>query len=121
MPSSGAAHVICPLVVALNFLRMRGFSQSIDVLNTLEGRCHSIALPIKVKDIHMLTRRAWLLTDSDADKKYMLSESSDRAMEYTLEPVEENWTASFSAGQYWFRCASVTRCAREASRRRSAH
>ena len=75
-------------------------SQSIDVINMLEGRCHSIELPLKLETIHMLSKQHWLLTERGTERKYLLSESPERVMEYTLQPIQEVWKKEIGQGLY---------------------
>ncbi len=71
------------------------FRQNIDVTLMLEGRCHSIEVPIKLKDIYMLSKREWLLTENESNNKYLLIESTETPMEYTLQPIQEDWQRQF--------------------------
>ncbi len=68
----------------------------------LEGRCHNIELPVKLKDIHMLSKKEWLITDSDSNKKFIVSESLEGPMTYNLRPVEETWQSEFQQGEGFF-------------------
>ena len=43
-------------------------SDSIDQLHMLEGRCHTISVPLKISSLHMASRYDWLLTESETDK-----------------------------------------------------
>ena len=66
----------------------------------LEGRCHSIELPLKLETIHMLSKQQWLLTERETERKYILSETPERVMEYTLQPIQEIWKKEFGQGLY---------------------
>ena len=82
----------------INQLTFFNCSQSIDVVNMLEGRCHSIELPLKLETIHMLSKQHWLLTERGTERKYLLSESPEKVMEYTLQPIQEVWKKEFGQG-----------------------
>ena len=66
----------------------------------LEGRCHSIDLPLKLEEIHMLSKRDWLVTERETDRKFLLSESPDRVMEYSLQPIQEVWKKEYASGGF---------------------
>ncbi|XP_067848605.1 von Willebrand factor A domain-containing protein 8 [Heptranchias perlo] len=46
---------------------------SLDVLDVLEGRAHSISLPINVKSVHLVAEDRWLLVESKTNKKFLLT------------------------------------------------
>ncbi len=43
----------------------------------------------------MLSKREWLLTEYDSNNKYLLTESTETPMEYTLQPIQEDWQRQF--------------------------
>ena len=43
------------------------YSQSIEVLNMLEGRCHAVSVPIRIGSLHMVSRYDWLLQEADTE------------------------------------------------------
>ncbi|XP_038658700.1 von Willebrand factor A domain-containing protein 8 [Scyliorhinus canicula] len=45
----------------------------LDVLDVLEGRAHSISLPIRVKSVHLVAEDKWLLVESKTNKKFLLT------------------------------------------------
>ncbi|XP_072440906.1 von Willebrand factor A domain-containing protein 8 isoform X2 [Chiloscyllium punctatum] len=46
---------------------------SLDVLDVLEGRSHSITLPIEVNSVHLVAEDRWLLVERKTNKKFLLT------------------------------------------------
>ncbi|KAG7260159.1 hypothetical protein CRUP_020890, partial [Coryphaenoides rupestris] len=55
----------------LLFFREDG--NQLEVLDVLEGRVHSIGLPISVRDVRLVAEDRWLLTQSHSSRKYLLT------------------------------------------------
>uniref|UniRef100_A0A7N6B8M4 von Willebrand factor A domain-containing protein 8 n=1 Tax=Anabas testudineus TaxID=64144 RepID=A0A7N6B8M4_ANATE len=53
----------------------------LDVLDVLEGRVHSISLPIKVKSAFLVAEDRWLLVESHTNKKFLLTKPMHMAAE----------------------------------------
>ncbi|CAG5865389.1 unnamed protein product [Menidia menidia] len=45
----------------------------LDVLDVLEGRVHSISLPINLKSVFLVAEDRWMLMESNTNKKYLLT------------------------------------------------
>ncbi|CAL8321307.1 unnamed protein product [Merluccius merluccius] len=45
----------------------------LEVLDVLEGQVHSIALPIHLRDVYLVAEDRWLLTESNTNKKFLLT------------------------------------------------
>ncbi|KAK7882321.1 hypothetical protein WMY93_028495 [Mugilogobius chulae] len=45
----------------------------LDVLDVLEGRLHSISLPINLKSVYLVAEDRWLLLESNTNKKFLLT------------------------------------------------
>ncbi|KAM4558944.1 von Willebrand factor A domain-containing protein 8 [Odontesthes bonariensis] len=45
----------------------------LDVLDVLEGRVHSISVPINLKSVFLVAEDRWLLMESNTNKKYLLT------------------------------------------------
>ncbi|CAL8266675.1 unnamed protein product [Lota lota] len=45
----------------------------LEVLDVLEGQVHSIALPINLRDVYLVAEDRWLLTESNSNKKFLLT------------------------------------------------
>jgi len=43
-------------------------SESIDVVNMLEGRCHTVTLPFNIHSVSMASQFDWLITESHTNK-----------------------------------------------------
>lgn len=43
-------------------------SNQLEVLDVLEGKVHSISLPIKLKSVFLVAEDRWLLLESNTDK-----------------------------------------------------
>ncbi|XP_048458993.1 von Willebrand factor A domain-containing protein 8 isoform X2 [Rhincodon typus] len=55
----------------LVFYKKQG--NSLDVLDVLEGRAHTISLPIEVKYVHLVAEDRWLLVENKTNKKFLLT------------------------------------------------
>ncbi|CAK6967706.1 von Willebrand factor A domain-containing protein 8 [Scomber scombrus] len=53
----------------------------LEVLDVLEGRVHSISLPINLKSVFLVAEDRWLLLESNTDKKFMLTKPMHMAAE----------------------------------------
>ncbi|XP_020791891.2 von Willebrand factor A domain-containing protein 8 [Boleophthalmus pectinirostris] len=53
----------------------------LDVLDVLEGRLHSISLPINLKTVHLVAEDRWLLLESNTNKKFLLTKPMHMAAE----------------------------------------
>lgn len=49
-------------------LRAPVHSNQLEVLDVLEGRVHSISLPIKLKSVFLVAEDRWLLLESNTNK-----------------------------------------------------
>lgn len=61
-------HSLCCAVVSASSLLACVCSNQLDVLDVLEGRVHSISLPIKVKSAFLVAEDRWLLVESHTNK-----------------------------------------------------
>ncbi|XP_033842695.1 von Willebrand factor A domain-containing protein 8 [Periophthalmus magnuspinnatus] len=70
----------------------------LDVLDVLEGRLHSISLPINLKSVHLVAEDRWLLMESDSNKKFLLTKPLHMAAEASsvcqLHSVSEDAVSS---------------------------
>uniref|UniRef100_A0A3B3RZN2 von Willebrand factor A domain-containing protein 8 n=1 Tax=Paramormyrops kingsleyae TaxID=1676925 RepID=A0A3B3RZN2_9TELE len=48
-------------------------SNRLDVLDVLEGRLHTISLPIKLKAVFLVAEDRWLIIENKTDKKFLLT------------------------------------------------
>uniref|UniRef100_A0AAV2K2C1 von Willebrand factor A domain-containing protein 8 n=1 Tax=Knipowitschia caucasica TaxID=637954 RepID=A0AAV2K2C1_KNICA len=53
----------------------------LDVLDVLEGRLHSISLPINLKSVYLVAEDRWLLLESNTNKKFLLTKPMHTAAE----------------------------------------
>ncbi|XP_076602199.1 von Willebrand factor A domain-containing protein 8 isoform X1 [Chaetodon auriga] len=53
----------------------------LDVLDVLEGRVHSISLPINLKSVFLVAEDRWLLLESNTNKKFLLTKPMHMAAE----------------------------------------
>ncbi|XP_072301028.1 von Willebrand factor A domain-containing protein 8 [Eucyclogobius newberryi] len=53
----------------------------LDVLDVLEGRLHSISLPINLKSVYLVAEDRWLLLESNTNKKFLLTKPMHMAAE----------------------------------------
>ncbi|CAJ1078932.1 von Willebrand factor A domain-containing protein 8 isoform X1 [Xyrichtys novacula] len=53
----------------------------LEVLDVLEGRVHSISLPINLKSVHLVAEDRWLLLESNTNKKFLLTKPMHMAAE----------------------------------------
>uniref|UniRef100_A0A671YC87 von Willebrand factor A domain-containing protein 8 n=1 Tax=Sparus aurata TaxID=8175 RepID=A0A671YC87_SPAAU len=53
----------------------------LDVLDVLEGRVHSISLPINLKSVFLVAKDRWLLLESNSNKKFLLTKPMHMAAE----------------------------------------
>ena len=52
----------------LVFVRVCDCSNQLEVLDVLEGRVHSISLPINLKSVFLVAEDRWLLLESNTNK-----------------------------------------------------
>uniref|UniRef100_A0A1A7X2M3 von Willebrand factor A domain-containing protein 8 n=3 Tax=Iconisemion striatum TaxID=60296 RepID=A0A1A7X2M3_9TELE len=73
----------------------------LEVLDVLEGRVHSISLPINLKAVFLVAEDRWLLLESNTNKKFLLTKPTHIAAEHTpvcqLHSISED-TASCGHG-----------------------
>lgn len=72
------SHIVelCPLkqcsltymITSFVDLRAAVHSNQLEVLDVLEGRVHSISLPIKLKSVFLAAEDRWLLLESNTNK-----------------------------------------------------
>ncbi|MEQ2183200.1 hypothetical protein GOODEAATRI_030249, partial [Goodea atripinnis] len=55
--------------------------QQLEVLDVLEGRVHSISLPINLKSVFLVAEDRWLLLESNTKKKFLLTKPMHMAAE----------------------------------------
>uniref|UniRef100_A0A8D3AHV4 von Willebrand factor A domain-containing protein 8 n=1 Tax=Scophthalmus maximus TaxID=52904 RepID=A0A8D3AHV4_SCOMX len=53
----------------------------LEVLDVLEGRVHSISLPIKLKSVFLVAEDRWLLLENNSNKKFLLTKPLHMAAE----------------------------------------
>ncbi|XP_076011540.1 von Willebrand factor A domain-containing protein 8 isoform X2 [Genypterus blacodes] len=53
----------------------------LEVLDVLEGQVHSISLPINLKSVFLVAEDRWLLTESNTNKKFLLTKPMHMAAE----------------------------------------
>ncbi|KAM6934858.1 von Willebrand factor A domain-containing protein 8 [Xenentodon cancila] len=53
----------------------------LEVLDVLEGRVHSISLPINLKSVYLVAEDRWLLLESNTNKKFLLTKPMHMAAE----------------------------------------
>ncbi|XP_070694357.1 von Willebrand factor A domain-containing protein 8 [Pempheris klunzingeri] len=53
----------------------------LEVLDVLEGRAHSISLPINLKSVYLVAEDRWLLLESNTNKKFLLTKPMHMAAE----------------------------------------
>ncbi|KAM3607170.1 uncharacterized protein V6R79_002729 [Siganus canaliculatus] len=53
----------------------------LEVLDVLEGRVHSISLPINLKSVFLVEEDRWLLVESNTNKKFLLTKPMHMAVE----------------------------------------
>lgn len=63
----------------LLFYREEG--NQLEVLDVLEGKVHSISLPIKLKSVFLVAEDRWLLLESNTNKKFLLTKPMHMAAE----------------------------------------
>ncbi|KAG7233753.1 hypothetical protein INR49_006612 [Caranx melampygus] len=64
----------------------------LEVLDVLEGRVHSISLPINLKSVFLVAEDRWLLVESDTNKKFLLTKPCTWGQK-TLECVSSTASA----------------------------
>ncbi|XP_031729156.1 von Willebrand factor A domain-containing protein 8 [Anarrhichthys ocellatus] len=69
-----AAHKMCHDFAHKNWLLFyKEEGNQLDVLDVLEGRVHSISLPINLKSVYLVAEDRWLLLESNTNKKFLLT------------------------------------------------
>lgn len=69
-----AAHKMCCDFAHKNWLLFyREDGNQLDVLDVLEGRIHSISLPINLKSVFLVAEDRWLLLESNTNNKFLLT------------------------------------------------
>ncbi|XP_028992985.1 von Willebrand factor A domain-containing protein 8 isoform X2 [Betta splendens] len=70
----------------------------LDVLDVLEGRVHSISLPIKMKSVFLVAEDRWLLLESNTHKKFLLTKPLHMSAEdpevCQLHSISEDWVSA---------------------------
>lgn len=56
-------------------------SNQLEVLDVLEGRVHSISLPINLKSVFLVAEDRWLLLESNSNRKFLLTKPMHMAAE----------------------------------------
>ncbi|XP_077946619.1 von Willebrand factor A domain-containing protein 8 isoform X1 [Gasterosteus aculeatus] len=68
------AHKMCHDFAHKNWLLFyKEEGNQLEVLDVLEGRVHSISLPINLKSVHLVAEDRWLLLESNTNKKFLLT------------------------------------------------
>uniref|UniRef100_A0A665V7K3 von Willebrand factor A domain-containing protein 8 n=1 Tax=Echeneis naucrates TaxID=173247 RepID=A0A665V7K3_ECHNA len=78
------AHKMCRDFAHKNWLLFyKEDSNQLEVLDVLEGRVHSISLPINLKSVFLVAEDRWLLLESNTNRKFLLTKPMHMAAENT--------------------------------------
>ncbi|XP_042372247.1 von Willebrand factor A domain-containing protein 8-like, partial [Plectropomus leopardus] len=67
-------HKMCHDFAHKNWLLFyKADGNQLEVLDVLEGRVHSISLPINLKSVFLVAEDRWLLVESNTNKKFLLT------------------------------------------------
>ncbi|XP_041807194.1 von Willebrand factor A domain-containing protein 8 [Chelmon rostratus] len=76
------AHKMCHDFAHKNWLLFyKEDGNQLEVLDVLEGRVHSISLPINLKSVFLVAEDRWLLLESNTNKKFLLTKPMHMAAE----------------------------------------
>ncbi|KAK2840347.1 hypothetical protein Q5P01_014087 [Channa striata] len=76
------AHKMCRDFAHKNWLLFyKEDGNQLEVLDVLEGRVHSISLPINLKSVFLVAEDRWLLLESNTNKKFLLTKPMHMAAE----------------------------------------